>query len=474
MQHLNKTIGKYTLTKFLGEGGMASVYEGVHEVLGIKVAVKLLNTSLSNDPVIRERFKNEARLMSSLSHPNITKVTDYIEEPGQLAFIMELLEGRDLGQFIKSKGALNEKQAILIFSQTLSAMQYAHEKGIVHRDIKPSNIFLMPDGQVKILDFGIAKLYGQGNDATQTGTQMGTLLYMSPEQVKADKSIDFRSDIYSLGVTLYFAMRGKAPYDSATQSQFDILNKIVYEPLPQLEGLQDFSAVIGKACEKDREQRFQSCQEFAEALVGQSFKVPSNNQRTVNRTEPGKTNVTRVNEPTNNTGNKYLIPIIVGVLLFMSLIYIGTRPKGEAKPAETDTTISINETTPEPARDSTAQVAPAPTPAPTHSTSSYLLDDGRLVYVDPFYMIVTGAYLYENDAARAVRRLKDEGYYNAGYLWIPDYASLSGKQNFATFLGPYSTKEECLNRLSELPTGQKFWYGKLVSTEYMTQNEIRY
>ena len=259
-------IGKYKIIRLIGEGGMASVYEAEHEMLGAKVAVKVLNPILSANTQIRDRFKNEAKMMASFNHPNITKIIDFDDQPHHLSIVMEFLEGEDLNDKIKRNGALPEKEVFALFQQILSAFQYAHEKGIVHRDIKPSNIFILPDGQVKILDFGIAKLFGQGNEMTQTGTQMGTPIYMSPEQVKADKSIDHRSDIYSLGVTMFYALHGKPPYNSDADSQFDIFNKIVYEPLPELNIPGDFNKLITKACNKNREERFQSCDQWLEAI----------------------------------------------------------------------------------------------------------------------------------------------------------------------------------------------------------------
>jgi len=281
MEHINKKILNYKLTRFIGEGGMASVYEGTHEKLGTKVAIKILNPILTANKQIRLRFENEAKFMASLNHPNITKVIDFDEQTDLLAIIMELLEGQDLSNLIKSKGALKPDIAIPIFSQILDAFQYAHSKGIVHRDIKPSNIYLVGVNQVKILDFGIAKIFGSGDDFTSTGTQIGTPVYMSPEQVKADKSIDHRSDIYSLGVTLFFALNGKPPYDSTTQSNFEIFNKIVFEPIPDLIQYPEINHIIKTSVAKDRNQRFQESKEFKNELVKVSFQLLNSNDKDI-------------------------------------------------------------------------------------------------------------------------------------------------------------------------------------------------
>jgi len=229
---INAMIALYRVLRLIGEGGMASVYEAEHDTIKKKVAIKVLNPYLSGNAQFRERFKKEAELMAKLKNQNITEVFDYDEHPVSY-IIMEYLEGEDLRERIIRKGRLDDEEIKTLFTQILSAFQYAHENGIVHRDIKPSNIFILKNGQVKILDFGIAKIFGQGDEFTQTGTQMGTTVYMSPEQVKADRSIDFRSDIYSLGITMYYAINGKAPYDTENISQFDIFNKIVHETLPK-------------------------------------------------------------------------------------------------------------------------------------------------------------------------------------------------------------------------------------------------
>ena len=266
MEYINKTIGKYIITSKIGEGGMASVYEAVHERLGTKVAVKILSPILARNPQLRQRFENEAKFMASLNNPNITRVLDIEEQDDTLAIVMELLEGEDLDERVKRSGPLAEDEAKVIFIQVLNAFEYAHSNGIVHRDIKPSNIFINKNNQVKILDFGIAKIFGTGNEMTQTGTQMGTPVYMSPEQVKGDKSIDHRSDIYSLGITLYFLLVGKAPYESAEESSFEIFTKIVNDPIPNIPNQLFFDAIIQKAVEKERNNRFQEIKEFKNSL----------------------------------------------------------------------------------------------------------------------------------------------------------------------------------------------------------------
>jgi serine/threonine protein kinase len=320
-------IGKYKILRFIGEGGMASVYEAEHEMLGTKVAIKVLSPILSANTQIKERFRNEARLMASLDHPNITKVIDFDEQPQQLSIVMEFLNGEDLNQKIKRNGALNEKEITDIFSQTLSAFQYAHEKGIVHRDIKPSNIFILPNGQVKILDFGIAKLLGKGNEMTQTGTPMGTPIYMSPEQVKADKSIDHRSDIYSLGITMFYAINGKPPYNSDTDSQFDIFTKIVYEALPEFSVQSKFENIVLKACQKNREERFHDVKEFLNIIYNLDF---SNSAKVFDydktiKSETIKPKAQKLKVHKRKSFLIYSTLVLVGIILSV-IFYITTRP----------------------------------------------------------------------------------------------------------------------------------------------------
>lgn len=374
-------VGKYKVIRLIGEGGMSAVYEAEHEMLGNKVAIKVLNPILSSNEQIRTRFKNEAKLMATLNHPNITKVIDFDDQPQQLSIIMEFLEGEDLSERIKKHGSPSDAEIGNIFNQTLSAFDYAHQKGIVHRDIKPSNIFLLPNGSVKVLDFGIAKLYAENQEMTQTGTQMGTPIYMSPEQVKADKTIDLRSDIYSLGVTLFFTVNGKPPYDGSTTSQFDIFNKIVFEPLPGLQKQSIYEPIIVKACAKDRNDRFQNCQEFAVAI--ENLKVHDLNNSSektiiasVNNSE--KTQIetstdnpfhhpnTQPTTPTENTSNsfnsepapknksKLIVTIVIIALIVVAGVLAFVMMQRKKSSSNSSSEISVDSTNIEPVSDSSA------------------------------------------------------------------------------------------------------------------------
>lgn len=265
---IGKKILNYRISRLIGEGGMATVYEAIHEKLDTKVAIKVLNPVLTANANIRQRFLQEAKMIASLNHQNIVKVIDYEEQSDFLAIVMEYLDGSDLSDYIKENGKLPLNESVRLFIKVLDAFSYAHSKGIVHRDVKPSNIFLVGNIEPKILDFGIAKMLETDAALTHTGTQMGTPVYMSPELVNADKNIDHRSDIYSLGVTLFYILQGQPPYDATTISNFQIFNKIYAEPLPLLSGVPDiFNQIIQKATAKKPDDRFQSCNEFGAAIA---------------------------------------------------------------------------------------------------------------------------------------------------------------------------------------------------------------
>lgn len=224
-----RKVLNYTLLRLLGQGGMAEVWYAENQI-GKRAAVKILNKELSlNEPIV-ERFCNEAKVTVQLSHPYIRRVDDYDEVDGRPCMVMEYLEGGDLGARMKGGERFTDTQLRKWWNQIVSALNYTHAQGIVHRDIKPSNIFITRDGDVKLLDFGIAKVR-DSITATQTGATMGTPMYMSPELVCDSKRVDCHTDAYSLAVTFIHLLSGCAPYDFDTTDDFEIRENIVRKPL---------------------------------------------------------------------------------------------------------------------------------------------------------------------------------------------------------------------------------------------------
>ncbi len=224
-----KSVNGFVLKRLLGTGGMAEVWYAENEI-GKPAAVKILSQNLSGSPQIVERFHNEALVMVKLNHPNIRQVYDYGYIDNRHCIIMEYLEGNDLETLLKKGFRFNDEVLCRWWNQIAHALNYTHAKGIVHRDIKPSNIFIDSEGNAKLTDFGIAKIR-ESISFTMSGAMIGTLLYMSPEQVQDSKNLDYRSDVYSLAVTFIHLVSGKAPYDSTTSNDYAIRKGIVEESL---------------------------------------------------------------------------------------------------------------------------------------------------------------------------------------------------------------------------------------------------
>ncbi len=265
-------IGSYILGEVLGTGGMGSVYKAHHERLGNPVAIKVLAPNLARDPDLIGRFEQEARLQANLRHPNIVAVTDFLVEAGLCAFVMELVEGKTLADIIREqRGPLPLSRCRELLDPALDALGFAHEQGIIHRDIKPSNIMVADSGGhevIKVMDFGIAKALG-GAKRTATGSMMGTLHYMSPEQCKGAKNVDPRADLYSIGVTLYEMATGRVPFDR--DSEYEMMTAHIQEPPPPPRQLNpaistEFEQLIMTSIAKDPRWRFQSANDVRAAL----------------------------------------------------------------------------------------------------------------------------------------------------------------------------------------------------------------
>ena len=261
-------IGKYLITGRIGRGGMGMVYRGLDPALDREVAIKTLVAEGSFDPESRRRFEVEARAAAKLAHPNIVTVHELGEDRGILFIAMEMLPGVDLDSLLRSGEALPLAEKLDVVAQICRGLAFAHDRGVVHRDIKPSNVRLLDDGTAKIMDFGIAKL-GAGHHITKTGMMVGTVHYMSPEQVRG-KPLDGRSDVFSAGVILYELLAGERPFpgEDVTQILYKIVNE---EPKPpDLSALGELAPrlqeILAKALAKDADARYASASAFGQAL----------------------------------------------------------------------------------------------------------------------------------------------------------------------------------------------------------------
>jgi serine/threonine protein kinase len=260
-------IASYRILEKLGEGGMGVVYKGVDTALDRPVAIKVLNSTLVNNPELVERFRAEARAQANLNHTNLATLYSFVIHEGNACMVMEFIDGETFEDLILRRGPIPALEAIPLFKQAMLGIGYAHRAGIVHRDIKPANLMVNRFGIVKVMDFGIAKVMG-ARGMTKTGTQMGTGWYMSPEQV-LNKPVDIRSDIYSLGVTLYQMLTAHVPFEGT--SEFEIMSGHIQTPPPLPTQFYPYipkgveNAVL-KALSKNPNDRFQTVEEFGAAL----------------------------------------------------------------------------------------------------------------------------------------------------------------------------------------------------------------
>ncbi len=308
---------RYWITEKIGTGGMAEVYKATDKVLSREVAVKVLHSHYAQDSNFIARFKREAKAAANLTHPNIVAVHDWGEEEGIYYIVMEYVKGKSLREILNEKGPLPVEWAIDIASQVLSALSFAHRKGVIHRDIKPHNILITDDGLVKVTDFGIAqvKLLGEKEEEV-----MGTAYYISPEQVQGLPATE-ASDIYSLGVVFYEMLTGEVPFKGSTPTA--IASKHVKEdPIPPQEINPNVPPEVGiialKAMAKNPLDRYQSADEMREALerVREGYFL-----RKVGEEEVEKTIVL----PSTPQKQRHIswVAILLGIFLLMSLGALG-------------------------------------------------------------------------------------------------------------------------------------------------------
>ena len=270
MEMIGREIGgRYRLTAPLGEGGMSTLWRAVDQQLDREVAVKILRPQYSADPGFAARFRQEARSVASLTHPNIVSVYDYGTDPdGATQYIvMQLVEGRDLAAILKERGRISADDAVQVAIAVASALEAAHRRGIVHRDVKPGNILITDDGDVKVTDFGIARAVSEAS-MTVTGTTLGSVHYFSPEQARGDE-VTGRSDVYALGIVLYEMLTGHRPFEGDSAAGVALKRLTENPPRPMVAGQPlppGLEAILRRALEREPDKRFPDAGSFAEAL----------------------------------------------------------------------------------------------------------------------------------------------------------------------------------------------------------------
>ena len=271
---IGRTIGKYRIVGQLGRGGAGVVYKAVDETLHRDVAVKTLNPDLANTEVM-SRFRAEATILARLNHPQIATIFELFRADGDLLMVMEFVRGESLDKLSERLGAISPERAAYIIDLILSALEHAHRAGVVHRDVKPANVMVTDEGSVKIMDFGIARVLG-AEQKTVDFRLMGTPAYMSPEQVLGEE-VDGRSDLYSVGVLFYRLLSGALPF--AADTALGMLQRQIRDtPIPlcaHRSGLPDWcEAIVQRALAKTQGERFQSAEEFREALSRATGPLP--------------------------------------------------------------------------------------------------------------------------------------------------------------------------------------------------------
>jgi serine/threonine-protein kinase len=263
-------IPGYSILGRIGQGGMGAVYKAVQTSVNRTVAIKIMSQSATKDKTFVARFLQEAQSAAQLSHKNLIAAIDVGVAGGLYYFVMEFVTGRSCREMLNTKGPFPEKEAVAIAAQMAEVLQHIHEHRMVHRDIKPENMLLTPEGVVKLCDLGLAKsTTAVEQSLTQEGLAVGTPYFMSPEQVRGDKDVDIRADLYSLGTTLYFMVTGKHPYEgkSAPETMSLHLNAPIPDARKAAPGLrEDVSLVIHKLMAKDRGERYQEPKDLLEDL----------------------------------------------------------------------------------------------------------------------------------------------------------------------------------------------------------------
>ena len=318
---IGKTIDNYRILEIIGRGGMGVVLKALDISLDKIVALKVIDPFLAKDEEFVRRFKTEAKALAKLENPNIVTVHALRKTEAGFFLVMEYVDSKTLSQYLSEKGAFTITEIISITKQVLNAIGHAHKAGIIHRDIKPSNILLSNDGKVKVMDFGLAKvIQDKGQAVTMTQARAGTLYYMSPEQIKGLKNVDNRSDIYSIGMTIYEMVTGRVPFEN-TDSDFTIQKRIVDGEIPSpnvfTQGIpKQLLNIILKAIDKNPDKRYQNVSEMEADLARVE------NQLITNATSKSTVKLQDGKSRHNKNKNKVILFLLSTIIVAVSLIMI--------------------------------------------------------------------------------------------------------------------------------------------------------
>ena len=409
---VGQTVGPYLIRRMIAQGGMGVVFEAFDTKLEKVVALKMMNPALMQDMSFKKRFEQEAKTLARLEDPHFVRVYALIEEQGKTFIVMEYIQGITLAEHIRAKGQLSQREVAGIGMQLLLALSKAHRQNIIHRDLKPSNIMLTrtDDGRsiVKVLDFGIAK-HLQGNN-TQTRTQgtVGTLFYMSPEQIRALPDIDHRTDIYSVGVTLYEALHGGLPFD-ITRDEFTIRKQIVEGQLLALtpDQTHPVDRVLAKSLNVLPNARYQSAEEMRLALRN-TMQPTSSANRALKRPDQLQVHHTEKPAPGKKRLPRILVPIgLLAIALLAFTLWLNADAPPDTPeidqpvtdPARAINSASNQDTLPAPDTISTGDVRPNDDiPAETRPNLTLTDDTPATLQTQP-----------ENEPDQASQSLPDPG-----------------------------------------------------------------
>jgi serine/threonine protein kinase len=445
-QLIGQIIDNYKILEVIGRGGMGVVFRAMDMSLEKIVALKMIDPFLARDGNFLERFKTEAKALAKLENQNIVGVYALRETNYGLFMVMEYVQAKTISEWLREKGRFTASETIAIGSQIINAIRHAHKVGVIHRDIKPNNVLLCEDGTVKVMDFGLAKvIQEQGTQNTVTHAAAGTLYYMSPEQVKGLKNVDKRSDIYSIGMTLYEMLAGRTPFEKG-ESEFVIQKQIVEGKIPSPVKFnplipKDLLKIIMKAIDKEPEKRFQGTGEMYSALSGIKTDTAGEEEKTRIMTRYDQPEVTK---PKPDKKKLYLSAAAIIVAALLIAIYFMVGKKGEVID-NTPGTTKIEET---------KKIIPASLSVKSDPT-------GALVYINGKSEGKTPLSMDSLTAARYSIMLKLNGYedwHDAGYLVN------EGQNEVNIKMEPIITVEKAYVTLKSVPASDIYIDGnKIVS-----------